>query len=273
MSDFNFASCPPPPTPSPEEYGKTLQDIIKASGIQACRTDNTQVGMKYTAEVKSFLANASVGASFDYNNTSTLGCEQVVAITKKYKTCVQNVSCVLNQVKSEQIVQVNAGNKILIEAGRDINYDCKALKIKQSGNIKLIALKQMSSASKNAISAQTKSLVNDIAKITQDSYTQAGATPQGSKIFQDLQSKLDQIDYSANVSQVLDTMSVSLGTNNEIVLRAGRDLIVKGDQCEMTQEIIIDVLASNIVNNVVESAMEQLGDFVNTTSSEAEQKK
>ncbi len=262
-SAFNFTTCPPPPTPTPQEKNDSLAKIIEASGIQSCRTDNTQASVQAKASI---LGLASAGINMAYNNSSTVGCEQIIASSKKYQETQQKISCMLKQSKNVSSTTLNNVNSILFDAGRDLNVDCPSgISITQGANVTLIQTIKFNTQEINQIAQETKSIVKDLVSNTSASTTAAGATPQGQKTLTDINNKIDGINFNQSVSQAVNEVNTSVNTQNKILLKAGRDLNIKGSQCKFSQDILVSVIASTIIDNTISDALSQIGESINET--------
>lgn len=263
---FNFSQCPPPPQPTPQEANDALTKVIESSGIQSCRTDNTQASLQAKA---SMLGLASAGVSMSFNNTSTVGCEQIVATSKKYQQTQQNVSCMIKQSQNVNSTTLNNVNSIIFKAGNNLNVDClSGINISQGASVRFIQAIKFNSQEINQIAQQTKGIVQDLIANKSSSTTEAGATPQGQKTFTDINNKIDAIDFNQSVSQSVNEVNTSVNTQNKILLEAGNNLTIKGSQCNFKQDILVDLIASTIVDNAVENALRQIGEFVNETDSQ-----
>ncbi len=261
-SAFDFATCPPPPKPTPQEENDALAKVIEASGIQACRTDNTQASLQAKASV---LGLASAGINMSFNQTSTVGCEQVVASSKKYQQTQQNITCMIKQSKNVSSTTINNVNSIIFEAGNNLEVDCASggINITQGAAVRFIQSINFSSQEINQIAQQTKSIVKDLISNASNSTTEAGATPQGQKTLTDINNKIDAIDFNQSVSQSVNEVNTSVNTQNKILLKAGNNLKIKGSQCKFSQDIVVNIIASTIVDNAIDNALSQVGEIVN----------
>lgn len=262
-SDMPFESCPPPPKPSDEQLGSAAAQMCKAMNIESCKTSS------YTAqaEMGNFLASASLNVS----GSSTVGCDQVMAMANSYYQSQQNISCVLKQTSTKNQTSVTGINSININALRDDFIAECPLDIDQKIKINLVELSQLSQEQKNEIAKSVKTTTDDIVKTLQDSKSGFGATPQGSKYISDTLSKVQNIDYNKNVTQTLNEITTSVQGGNTINITAGRSVILKGTQCKIHQDSVIDIMATSILNDQVSNIFTSMSEMTKKTTTDVTQ--
>jgi hypothetical protein len=263
-TDIPFASCPTPPKPSDEQLGSVASQICKTMGIESCKTSS------YTAqaEVDAFLASASLNVS----GSSTVGCDQVMAMANSYYQSQQNISCVLKQTSTKNQTTVTGINSININALRDDFIAECPLEIDQKLRINLVELSQLSQEQKNEIAKSVKTTTDDIVKTLQDSKSGFGATPQGSKYISDTLSKIQNIDFNQNVTQTLNEITTSVQGGNTINITAGRSVILKGSQCKISQDSVIDIMATSILNDQISNIFTSMSEMTKKTTTDNTQK-
>jgi len=265
---FNFSTCPAPPTPiNPKEEEKTnIEKLLKAAGIQSCSTDNTtvQASMAIVAPIGAGAAKVRV------DKESTIGCESVMASSKKYAETVQSVTCMLN--KSQNVVRqsLTSAQSIIFKAGRDAKIDCPRLKIKQGMAITMLSSINFDKKEISQISDKVKDVVKSLTKDVQSTETGTGTASKGSKILKEEVANINNINFDAKVSEAVNDINVALSTSQVVEFNAGRDLVVTGKDCEIEQDMVVKLAANTIVGNVVNSVMESFVEKLEETEETTE---
>jgi len=281
------ANCPSP-SPNPSDVANNIATTLDAAGIQACSTD--QASTQFSAQMQgSFMGimqgNASVQAST--NKTSTVGCEQVSAISNAYKQTVNNITCTIknntNSIENSQ----NSVNAILIDAGKDIYIDCSGctnpttcadskdgggLSFNQSINMKMMSSIQLSTNDVKSIANNTSAVCQGIAKVAMDSTNGLGATPQGQKSIQTATNTISQQNFNEAVTNAVNNIKVSQNADNTITIKAGGSIRIVGKQCTFNQDTVLDIVANAIISDVVQTTMQNVATAINTNDNEASQR-
>ena len=281
------ANCPSP-SPNPSDVANNIASTLDAAGIQACSTD--QASTQFSAQMQGSImgmmqGNASVQAST--NKTSTVGCEQVSAISNAYKQTVNNITCTIkNNTNSIENAQ-NAVNAILIDAGKDIYIDCSGctnpttcadskdgggLSFNQSINMKMVSSIQLSTNDVKSIANNTSAVCQGIAKVAMDSTNGLGATPQGQKSIQTATNTISQQNFNEAVTNAVNNIKVSQNADNTITIKAGGSIRIVGKQCTFNQDTVLDIVANAIISDVVQTTMQNVATAINTNDNEASQR-
>jgi hypothetical protein len=257
------ASCPPAPAPTPEELGSSAAKICQDMGIQSCSTS----AFSAHAEVDAFLASASLTVS----GSSTVGCEQVQIMANSYHQSQQKITCVIKQTSTDNSTSVSGINKIKINAGKDFIPECN-LEIDQKLKITLVSLAQMSQEQKNEIANAVKTTTNDIINSLQDSKSGFGATPQGQKYISDSKTSIDNIDFTENVTQTINKITTNVEGGNIIEINAGGNIILRGKDCKITQDSVIEVMATSILSDSLTNIFSSMTEMTKKTETTIQQK-
>lgn len=271
-NDDFFSKCPKPPEPTKEELATSISDMITKAGITTCNNKRKKVDVGFSGGGFIFpTGGMAFRGTANVEETASIGCEQIQIIAKRYQECVQQVSCVLNQTSAKQEISSSINNIIKFK-GTKFEADCDNLNIKQKGTIYAVSLQQLESREKAQIENATKTMLKDVIDVTTESFTEAGATPQGSKALADIQKKLDSTQFSQSVSQVLSSIRTSLNINNNLEIDVDGPIIIRGKQCNFDQEAYISYLATNIVSKISDNFLTNLGEIINEETVQIEAK-
>lgn len=96
----DLASCPTPPTPTTEDLRSAAAQIAQSMKIESCKTSS------FNAQGEASVLGGLAGeASFNISGSSTVGCDQIMAMANSYYQSQQNISCILKQsTTSDQTV-------------------------------------------------------------------------------------------------------------------------------------------------------------------------
>jgi hypothetical protein len=263
--DFNMASCPAIPPQNPSQVNDNTAKLMEVAGIQACRTTQASTSGGASGTVSTILGGASVEAHFQTSDTSSIGCEQISVASNTYKQAVNNISCMLNQSSNVVHTNITGINSIIFEAGGDLTVECNPLTIKQNMVLKMISSINLSDKELSQVSNQCKAVVNSIVDAVQKSDVGFGATPQGAKAISDTQTDLSNNTSNNKIKQAITDIQTSMVGKNIISMKSGGNLLIKGSNCDLSQNMVIDMIASNILDNVVTNSVSNLTDTINTT--------
>lgn len=252
---IGVGECPQLPEPTREEEDKAIADIVKAAGIRSCSTDSLTINNR----IVSAIPFAAAAISFTANNTSTIGCENIIAISKKYRETVYNVSCKLSKAVSKisnSSIVVN-GLEFIADGGK-LNINCgSGLKIEQRAKVNNIVDINLTNNDLNSINNTVKSFLNDTKDILQKNVSDLGSSERGNKYFEQLQKSLNSINMDVSSNDVLNDITVSLSQQNYIVFRAryGGEINLSASSCDLIQTSLIDTYSKIIVDNMVKKAL------------------
>lgn len=258
----NSSQCPPPPPLTNEEVGAASAEIAESMGVQSCKQDTDTMTAEMQMKAESFLGSVTGGGKVTTNNTSIVGCEQLFLSAQKIKEKQQSINCTLkkNSVKSTITLTSNNSIEFKSEEG-SINIDCaKDFKLRQTMNINMVSLVDITSQDKDEIAEQTKAVVSEIAKTINDSETGFGATPQGQKVIQDVNKDIQSLDFKQLVNESITDLSIGLNQNNDIKLTSKKDLNIRGSNCSIDQDIVVNFVSNSIIKSVSEKALSSVKD-------------
>jgi hypothetical protein len=92
-----------------------IQDILKATGTQACRTKEGELNVQM--EVGNFLAKAKGEITAQYSQSE--GCETLAVTFNKTLTAKKAITCNIDKQQSKTSNQVTLSNDLTVEIGRD----------------------------------------------------------------------------------------------------------------------------------------------------------
>jgi len=266
MPPINFTKCPERPEVDTKTQLEDAANIIQSMGIRACSTDNTNI----SGSIAASIPFASGSATFQANHTATLGCENLNVIASNYRNTQNNISCILNQ--SENIVKVvtTALNNISITASGDgsvVDMQCaNGLNINQGIEIKSVTNFSVSDQDTAAITSQISSLAQQTASVMNKDTSGLGADTHGSKNIQQQLQNIQQANLTEQVKQAVRDISISTSGQNMLTIEAkGKNskVIISGSNCNINQYIVLDVAASMIMNNVMNSTFSGVVQAIN----------
>jgi len=269
--------CPDPPVPNKDQLKSATAEMMKSMNLQSCKTDNEH--MHADVEVSTAFG-AGASASFDVNRTSTIGCEQINVLANQYYQTTQNVACVLNKSSSSSSAAVKNTNSITIKAGvgciQTAGNKCPSLKmscnVAQKMAVKQISQIDMTEDQANSVANAVKSFSNQVAKVTTDATTGLGATPQGSKAASEMQTKIDNSDYNAQIKDSVKSISSTMDNQNNLVIDSSGDMELFGDQCKFDQDMIVDLAASTTMKDALKTTVSSSMESINQQDQELKAK-
>lgn len=264
---MNKYGCPPAPTPSREQEINSLANILEASGVQACNQTSSQSAGMFAGAALTLGGVGGVGGSFRTLTTSNLGCEQIFAASKRYEQAVQNVSCIINKSSTTNKVNTSAVNSIEISAGENLVIGCN-LEVDQTIGVTVVSEINLSEQEISDIADETKAVVKQFSDAVLDSTTEAGATPQGQKIYMDTQNLIKDINYKQKVKDSVREISTNINSENKLVIKA-KNVSLTGNLCKFKQGIVLDIIATNIINSVVSDTLKTISSYDVTTQDTA----
>jgi hypothetical protein len=261
-----LAACPSPPTPTSEDLRSAAAQIAQAMKIESCKTSSFNAQGEIDA-----LGGLAGSASFNISGSSTMGCDQIMAMANSYYQSQQNISCILKQSTTSDQTVVTGINSININVGGNLIQGCDFV-IDQNLKLTLIKTVQLSQNQIEQVSNIAKTNINDIINALQDSKSGFGATPQGSKYISDSKTKIQGVNFNQNVTQTLNEITTSVQGGNTINITAGRSVILKGSQCKISQDSVIDIMATSILNDQISNIFTSMSEMTKKTTTDNTQK-
>lgn len=253
-----LASCPVPPAPTDEQLASCAAQIAQAMKVESCNTKSFSL----QAETQIMFASASL----NINASSSVGCEQIMAMANSYYQSQQNITCIMKQSLTENQTVVSGINKVIFNPGGDLTINCaNEFVIDQKMQIRLVQLAQMSQEQKNEISRVAKATTEDILNTLQDSKSGFGATPQGQKYISESKSKIESLNFEQNVAQSINKITTQVQGGNTIQFNAGGNIYITGKDCKITQDTLLDVMATSILNDQITTVFDSLSELTKKT--------
>ena len=259
-----FANCPPVPPPTVEEKGSAGAQLAAAMKVESCKTS------AFSAQAEADLAFAA-SASMSISGSSAVGCEELAIMAESYNQSQKNVSCTIKQSITENTTTLANLQKVTIEAGGNLITECSDFTVDQNAQIKLVSLAQLSQTQISDIAKAVKITAESVIDATQKSKSGFGATPQGQKFISEAKTKIESEDFNQNVAQTVNKIQTSIESAQEIKIKAGGNIVLRGGQCKLTQNAIIDLMATSILNDSLSNIFSDLTEVTKKTDTKVTQ--
>lgn len=219
---------------------KELDSIMRLLNIQSCKS----------------AAGGGVSLLPPIIGGATLqeGCETIQVVNASYQACMQAVQCVINQMKNcdnKDLIQLNT---IYIEIGKGakIKGDINA---RQVNGMKLVSANQFTNNVKTHLSqtmaSEMKSMFEQFSKMK----TGYLGTPQGQKQISNINKQITQNVLQEQINSSINNSIINISQKNKYTLILNSQAEYDGIQ-NITQENILNLLASNIVGNSFSSVFD-----------------
>jgi hypothetical protein len=269
MSDQPATDCPPPPELKNEEKASKAAEIAKAMGVRACEMSQASFTANFGA---SAFAVMSTEMEVTYNQSSTVGCESLMINASEYNQSQQNITCTINKSSMKTNINTKAGNSITFDAGKNIDIDCKdGFNIKQDLNLESVNTINLTSETVTSIANQTKDTVKKTLDTIQKSTTGLGATPAGQKAISDEVVNINNVDYGKLVNDTLKEINISTDAQNNITFKAGGNVTIKGNNCNLDQSLLLKVIANSVLSDAYSQAFSNISEKINESDTKMRQ--
>lgn len=240
-----------PPVLSRDEKNINTAEIANSLGVTACN-QSAEFASKI-GQVKAKIPFASASAKIQINDSKTaqVGCEQIDIIAEKIRNATANVSCILNKNTVRDSKTITAKNNILFEVD-DLTINCdEGLSIDQNISINMVSLAQLTDTEITQIADSLDAARDDIKSFAQDAVAKQTATSGGGqKSVFDRVATMETTNYKKTVDEKIKEMSIQVNANNDIIFK-GKKATLSGRTCKMNQNILIDIVASAIVDATI----------------------
>ena len=262
--------CPPRKT---EELAKDLPDTfastMNAMGIESCKTTQNSESWNMAAagemEIMGGLggsASVAMNANGLKTGSSSVGCEQVLAIAKKNLDVVDKVKCTLQDTYLAISQAVSVMNEVAIDVGGNFEPVCD-FTIDQQNKVTLAANITFSETAKQQMTDILDENIKDVTKALQESKSGYGATPEGAKMLEDINNKSIHGDYKADIKKIVETTSQLATENNKVTIKVRGDFKPGGKYCKISQSNIAEFVASILLNQTISQVFSDYGKKVN----------
>lgn len=258
------SNCAPPKPLTPPQVAATAANISEAAGGGGhCSTKQTSG--TFSAEIDAMIIAGKTSASF--NDTATFGCEQLAILANSYNNQVSQVNCIIQKNTASISKSVDAVNSITLN-NESVEIDGD-FSINQSIKVKLVDISQISQGQKNEMAAAAKAVSTQVVEAAQKSSTGLGATPQGQKTLQEIQTNLQSYNFNNNINETLSTFSATTNASNTVTVNTKNLKVHKN--FTISQDVVLDILSNSIVQNAVTSSLSALSDAVTKSEASAKQ--
>ena len=273
--EIEAAQCPPVPTLPLAGVATEANKILEAAGAQACRTDASIQQFEAQFKVQSLLGGAAGGVKASNSNTSAIGCEQLTVIANKYNKTVQNVACMLKTSKNVTRTTASGINSIVFESTNgDIDIDCGdgGLEFAQKMKLDIFSMINLSSEEVTTIANEVNDIVKNVAEAVQENKTGIGATPEGQKVINDTLTNINTIDQKNKIDEQIKELNTSVSGTNSVLIKAKGNIKIRGKQCKVSQDMVIQMVADQLVNDAVTNSLSALSETVVENEAKVAQK-
>jgi hypothetical protein len=273
--EIESAKCPEVPTLPLAQIQTEASKVLEAAGAQSCQTDASIQQFEAQMRASIGIASTSAGVKASNSQTSTIGCEQLTVIANKYNKTVQNVACILKTSKNVTRTTASGINNIVWEStDGDIDVDCGAggLNFSQKMNLQIISKVSLSSNELTQIANEVNDVVKTVAETVQDSKSGIGATPQGQKAIADTLTNINTIDQKNKIDETIKELVTSISGSNTVVIKAKGNIKIRGNQCRVDQDMVLNMIADQVVNDAVTNSLSALSKTVAESESRVSQK-
>lgn len=256
-----------------ETATQAMKEVLNAMGVDSCRTTYSDiVGQKRQKHQQATLW----GGSYKRDNsdvaigkkTTSIGCEEIVAIAKKYNYAKRSIVNILSCSCASTKVDISLRNKLKIRLRRVRCRDgIKSIQTIMS-NVNMV--QSVSSAQQNEIASVVQQFLKDTSDTLQTSIQDA--LPSGEKtMMMDTKNINDEMINNATQNTMAEMNFSAMGNN---VLEIDIEDTDVGGVCEFSQNIVIDIIAKNVLEsamgNIIKSA--NLSDVISETIMTKEEK-
>lgn len=266
------SKCPPVPNLPKEQIGSESAKILQAMGARSCKTDGSIFQAEIQAQVSTILADASFGAKTSLANTSAIGCEQIAAITNKYNKAVQNVACLLNTSTNVTKTTVSGVQNINFDAtGGDLDINCPAgFNINQKMVLKMVNKINLNDQEVAQIANECNDVIKTAVDAAQSSTSGLGATPQGSKAISDTLANINNISQTNKIKETIKEIVTKMDGKQDVSFKA-RNIRLSGKNCNINQDMLIEMIAEQIVADTVTTGLSNISKTVVETETKLAQ--
>lgn len=241
---------------SQDEFESAANNILKNLGVTSCKYTQTidETAAQIQEQTGLVLSPFGVGGAYTASGTtgetdsttSAIGCEQIAVTAVRYVQTKKSIMEILNCSCTNIDQSAVATNKVRLVAHGSV-IDCD-LVINQEIQIKTIALNEVSTEMKQEIERLTTDFLDfSIDKMVTDS-GEMGKTPSGQKSVTDLKTELNSEETQRQINENITNMIQTINADNEIVVEI-HDSVLSGSSCKMDQNILLEVVATNILSS------------------------
>jgi hypothetical protein len=279
MSNLDFKQCENVQRKDDSELPSFTAQMATALNAGSCSTSKEDIKSNYEIGGGGIVMTASFAVAFamGYNessidqSTSSMGCEQIQQIAKRNYDTREKIKCIINQQQSAITNLVEAVNSIKITSGKNVEILCpEEFNIDQKINLQITSSNQLSQEQKTEI---TNVLVENAKlnlKTASSSQFGFASTPQGQNVLIESIKKVEESDFKQQVSQDALDILCEVDAENNINLKAFEGVYITGNQCNITQDTLISIIAQTMINSVNGLAFK---DFANKISEYTEERK
>lgn len=251
-------------TVTQEEVDNAAVNILNALGATTCTYSQTvdeeaatSVSEAGISWVKSGIFKSATSGATD-TDTYSVGCENITVTAIKYVQTKRSIMNVLNCSCTNINQQTSAINSITFES-----FNSKILcniDIDQNIVVKNVVSSNITDTMKTEIQKVTTDLMTYTVDQLISTDTELSSTPEGNKTVTSIYNEINSDEVSNTIKYNISQMLQSVTGQNNLVIKI-HDTIMEGTTCKFHQNIILELIATNIIN----SAMTTLANLTSTT--------
>lgn len=246
----------PPITEMPvtqEEVDIAGQTILAAMNASpSCSTSqNINVDPTISTTVSAIIPLVGVTKTGAIDSTATtVGCEQLTVAAVRFVQTKKSIMQVLNCVCTNLDLQAAAINNFDLVAYNS-ELKCNVV-VNQTINVKMVATNEVTNEIKQEIQRVTTEFISMATDALLATKTEAGAVVQGQKAFSSVSQELNSEETTQQISENITKMMQTATTGNTIRMEI-HDSILSGSQCTFDQDIVLNLVATNILSSVMDT--------------------
>jgi len=246
-----------------EDAASTILDTLGADTCEYSQSaDSGDIfdSGSVSTKVKSWVASGELkvqgpryieGAT---SNTTSIGCENIAVAaqsfiqTQKAITEVLACSCTLldTSIITNNTISINAENSTI---------DCGYFEISQNTTLNVVVANQQTQETTAKIKEMTENSLNTIMDTLIDSRTELGATPSANKSVQSVTDTIQSESFASTINKNITAMYTAINVGQTVSINLS-NTVWRGDRCTITQNILLDLVVTNMLSNTLTNLLE-----------------
>jgi len=227
------------------QNGVAMAAVMKAMGIQACRTLDIATG------ILPYVTTSSAHVS--------IGCEQVAVLAASLDQTTRAIQCTVSRVSQSSNQQIIAVNNITISLSGNAVITC--IYVDQNINLKIASTVDFNSDITTAMASDLSASIKNFANVVQTANKDALSTPQGNKTASLFSTQLQQTAFQGSFEEIIQTSIKNFHSGNTFTLTlTGYSMIgllnpppnlLTAGCLVVNQNIVMQVYSQTILDNIM----------------------